>query len=59
MYPARAGHPVSLPLDQTGIHAANEDSDTIIEYWFDSVEGTLTPSGWKIRTESPVCLVFR
>ena len=50
---------ITFGPDGNTFYAANEDSDTIIEYWFDSVEGTLTPSGWKIRTESPVCLVFR
>ena len=37
---------------------ANEDSDTVIEFDFDSVTGQLTPTLNIVHTGSPVCLVF-
>ena len=37
---------------------ANEDSDTIIEFDFDSVTGQLTPTLNIVHTGSPVCIVF-
>lgn len=39
-------------------YVANEDSDTIIEFEFDSATGQLIPSLNIVRTGSPVCLVF-
>ena len=39
-------------------YVANEDSDTVIEFDFDSVTGQLTPTLNIVRTGSPVCLVF-
>lgn len=53
--------PRFITFDLTGnkFYAANEDSDTIVEYHFNSYEGKLTPTGRVIRTESPVCLLFR
>ncbi len=39
-------------------YVANEDSDTIVEFDFDSVTGTLTPTLNIVHTGSPVCIVF-
>lgn len=39
-------------------YVANEDSDTIIEFDFDSVTGQLTPTLNIVHTGSPVCIVF-
>ena len=39
-------------------YVANEDSDTVIEFDFDSVTGQLTPTLNIVHTGSPVCLVF-
>lgn len=39
-------------------YVANEDSDTIIEFDFDSVTGQLTPTLNIIHTGSPVCITF-
>ncbi len=35
------------------------DSDTIIEFEFDSVTGWMTPTLRIIETGSPVCITFR
>ncbi|MGM9618027.1 lactonase family protein [Butyricicoccus sp.] len=40
-------------------YVANEDSDTIVEFDFDSVTGQLIPTLNIIHTGSPVCIVFR
>ncbi|WP_314640967.1 lactonase family protein [Stomatobaculum longum] len=39
-------------------YVANEDSDTIIEFDFDSITGQLTPTLNIVQTGSPVCIVF-
>lgn len=39
-------------------YVANEDSDTIIEFDFDTVTGQLTPTLNIVRTGSPVCITF-
>ena len=39
-------------------YVANEDSDTVVEFDFDSVTGQLTPTLNIVHTGSPVCLVF-
>ena len=39
-------------------YVANEDSDTIVEFDFESVTGQLTPTLNIIHTGSPVCIVF-
>ena len=39
-------------------YVANEDSDTVVEFDFDSVTGQLTPTLNIVYTGSPVCLVF-
>lgn len=50
---------ITFGPDGNTFYAANEDTDTIVEYLFDSGSGKLVPSGRRIPTESPVCLVFR
>ena len=40
-------------------YVANEDSDTIVEFAFDSVSGMLTPTLNVVTTGSPVCITFR
>lgn len=40
-------------------YVANEDSDTVIEFDFDTVTGQLVPTLNIIRTGSPVCIVFK
>ncbi|PQK53881.1 lactonase, partial [Escherichia coli] len=35
------------------------DSDTIIQYAFDSTDGSLTQLQPVITTESPVCILFK
>ncbi len=39
-------------------YVANEDSDTIVEFTFDSKTGQLSPTGNIVATGSPVCIVF-
>ncbi|MGE4276693.1 MAG: lactonase family protein [Lawsonibacter sp.] len=39
-------------------YVANEDSDTIIEFNWDSNSGTLTPTQNIVHTGSPVCIIF-
>lgn len=39
-------------------YVANEDSDTIIAFAFDSATGQLTATGNVVKTGSPVCIVF-
>lgn len=53
--------PRFITFDSTGkrFYAANEDSDTIVEYSFDSRDGRLVPTGNVIHTESPVCVIFK
>lgn len=45
--------------DNGKCYVANEDSDTIIEFAFDSVTGWMTPTLRIIETGSPVCITFR
>lgn len=45
--------------DNGKCYVANEDSDTIIEFEFDSVNGWMTPTLRIIETGSPVCITFR
>lgn len=40
-------------------YVTNEDSDTIVEFDFDSITGQLTPTLNIIHTGSPVCILFR
>jgi len=40
-------------------YVANEDSDTIVEFDWDSDCGRLSPSGRVINTGSPVCITFK
>ena len=44
--------------DNGKCYVANEDSDTIIEFEFDSVTGWMTPTLRIIETGSPVCITF-
>lgn len=44
--------------DNGKCYVANEDSDTIVEFDFDNVTGTLTPTLNILHTGSPVCIVF-
>lgn len=39
-------------------YVANEDSDTIVEFFFDPATGQLTPTSRVIPTGSPVCIQF-
>ena len=39
-------------------YVANEDSDTIVEFDFDSMTGQLVPTLNIVQTGSPVCIVF-
>ena len=39
-------------------YVANEDSDTIVEFDFDSATGQLIPTLNIVHTGSPVCIVF-
>ena len=41
------------------LFVANEDSDTIIQYAFDNITGSLTQLSPVIATESPVCILFK
>lgn len=41
------------------LYVANEDSDTILQYAFDSNTGSLTQYKSVIETESPVCILFK
>ena len=45
--------------DNGKCYVANEDSDTIIEFTFDSVTGWMAPTLRIIETGSPVCITFR
>lgn len=47
-------------IDPSGryFYSANEDSDEIIQFSINQENGTLTPTGQKIQTESPVCIIF-
>jgi 6-phosphogluconolactonase (cycloisomerase 2 family) len=38
--------------------AANEDTDTIVEFSVDTATGKLTPTGQVIPTGSPTCIIF-
>lgn len=49
---------ITFHPDGDKFYAANEDSDTIVEYHFDVGRGNLIPTGNVIHTESPVCLLF-
>ena len=40
-------------------YVANEDSDTIVPFAFDSVTGQLLPALDIVHTGSPVCITFR
>ncbi len=44
--------------DNGRCYVANEDSDTIIEFTFDTVTGQLIPTLRVIETGSPVCITF-
>lgn len=44
---------------KTKLYVANEDNDTIIEMVMDNRREMLETTGRIIRTESPVCIVFR
>ena len=48
---------ISLGADGKTIIAANETTDTITEFLVDE-NGKLAPSGLRIDTESPVCVIF-
>ncbi|CDL60465.1 hypothetical protein [Klebsiella pneumoniae IS39] len=41
------------------LFVANEDSDTIIQYAFDNITGSLTQLQPVVATESPVCILFK
>lgn len=41
------------------LYVANEDSDTILQYDFNSTTGSLTQYKSVIETESPVCILFK
>lgn len=45
--------------DKTKLYVANEDSDSIIEMVLDSQKEMVECTGRIIKTESPVCIVFR
>lgn len=45
--------------DGDRLFVANEDSDTIIQYAFDHITGSLTQLQPVITTESPVCILFK
>lgn len=54
----RQDAPLLLFGDNGKCYVANEDSDTIVEFDFDNVTGTLTPTLNILHTGSPVCIVF-
>ena len=45
--------------DKSKLYVANEDSDTIVEMVLDRQREMLECTGRMIKTESPVCIVFR
>ena len=45
--------------DKTRLYVANEDSDTIVEMIFDGQKEMVECTGRIMKTESPVCIVFR
>ncbi|CAH5399134.1 lactonase family protein [Klebsiella oxytoca] len=53
--------PRFITFNDTGdrLFVANEDSDTIIQYAFDNITGSLTQLSPVIATESPVCILFK
>lgn len=53
--------PRFIALDETGegILAANELSDTIMAFALDKESGKFTDTGKCVKTESPVCVIFR
>ena len=47
-----------LSPDASKLYAANEDSDTIVEFRVNPKTGKLKPTGQIIQTGSPTCIVF-
>lgn len=59
-YPCLGRTPRFFCLAPNGLcYVANEDSDTIVEFSFNSSTGELIPTHRIIQTESPVCVVFQ
>lgn len=50
---------ITFDQEEKNIWAANELSDTLTEFSLDETNGSLAPTGRVIRTESPVCLIFK
>lgn len=52
--------PRNFALDPLGkfLFVANQDSDTIIAYRLNALDGSLTPTGQVISTPKPVCIAF-
>lgn len=49
---------ITMGHGKDAVWAANEMSDTIVEFSLSSVDGTLAKTGRVISTPSPVCLLF-
>lgn len=48
----------SFSPDGRLLYALNEDSDSIVTFAVDAAGGRLTPTGQRVSTGSPVCMVF-
>lgn len=55
------GQPRFITLDAAGemILAANETTDSITGFALDPESGMFSDLGWKVETESPVCVIFK
>jgi 6-phosphogluconolactonase len=52
--------PRNFAVDPTGsyLFAANQDSDSIVQFRIDPNTGRLTPTGQVLEVPSPVCVTF-
>jgi 6-phosphogluconolactonase len=52
--------PRNFQIDPTGAYlfAANQDSDSVVQFRIDPKSGKLTPTGKKLELPVPVCLLF-
>lgn len=49
---------ITLSPDENYIYALNEASDDIVSFRIDKKSGQLTSTGFKIKSGSPVCMIF-
>jgi 6-phosphogluconolactonase (cycloisomerase 2 family) len=58
--PTQGKRPRFIGLTPSGrfLHAANEDSDTIVAFRVDPATGRLKPTGHVVQTGSPVTIVL-